>query len=185
MKSASSFFVFCFLFLLRIHAQDSLRTDDTLPHHATLARVSFSQFQSVKTHIMAIKDSSLFIYQKASGHPDPFHKSNIYIESQWEGYNYRFIESVKVTNKKLRAWLVPVSIVAGVTAGVLIGINAARNDTGYEGIATGTGKLLLGALLGGVGGTAVGLIISSANEKKYLINGDWKSFEELKAGLKY
>ena len=166
-------------------SQNSIKIEDTLPHHAILARVSFSERQSIRTHIMAIKDSSLFIYQKTAGHADPFHKSNIYIESQWESYNYRFIESVKVTNKKLRSWLIPVSIVAGVTAGVLIGVSAARNDQGLEGIAPYTGKILLGALLGGAAGTAVGLIVSSANERKYLINGDWKSFEELKADLKY
>jgi hypothetical protein len=30
-----------------------------------------------------------------------------------------------------------------------------------------------------------GLAVSSAFEKKYLINGDWKSLEEMKASLKY
>jgi hypothetical protein len=34
-------------------------------------------------------------------------------------------------------------------------------------------------------GTIAGFATSSAFEKKYLINGDWKSFEEMKADLKY
>jgi hypothetical protein len=29
------------------------------------------------------------------------------------------------------------------------------------------------------------VVICSASEKKYLINGDWKSFEEMKKSVKY
>jgi hypothetical protein len=34
-------------------------------------------------------------------------------------------------------------------------------------------------------GAVTGVIVYSSLEKKYLINGDWKSFEEMKASLKY
>ena len=70
---------------------------------------------------MNIKDSAVFVYEKAKAKPDPFHTANIYDESKWDSYNYRFIENIMVRNKKLRSWLLPVSIVGGIIAGGLIG----------------------------------------------------------------
>src|ERR1700681_3403034 len=73
-----------FLFLQNVNAQDSLKAEVAKPHQALLARLTFSETQSMKVHIMDIKDSSVFVYQKTSGHGDPLHKTNIYIESNWD-----------------------------------------------------------------------------------------------------
>jgi hypothetical protein len=185
MKPIKFLSFFSLLFMQNLKAQDSLKTKETVPHHALLARITFSKTQSMRIHIMAIKDSSVFVFQKSTGKPDPLHKINIYTESKWDSYNYRFIESIKVNNKKLRSWLLPTSIIAGAFVGGLIGWNSGKHIGGLEEVSPDFGKILLGGLLGGAAGTITGLVICSASEKKYLINGDWKSFEEMKASLKY
>jgi hypothetical protein len=173
------------LFIQNIKSQDNLKSEQAKTHRALLASITFHGNQTMKVHIMNIKDSSVFVYQKTSGKPDPFHKVNIYAESGWDRYQYRFIESMKVRNTKLRSWLLPVSIVGGIVAGAIIGINTGGNmgEIGWElnNVAYG----ILGGLIGGAAGTMTGLIICSAYEKKYMINGDWKSFEEMKKSLKY
>jgi Na+-translocating ferredoxin:NAD+ oxidoreductase RnfD subunit len=174
-----------FLLLQHVKAQDSLKYEPIQTHQALLARITFSETQSVKVHIMNIKDSAVFVFQKASGKPDPFHKTNIYNEANWDSYNYRFIQSVKVRNKKIRSWLLPVSIVGGIVAGALIGYAASRNNGGNEDELNQIAGGVLGGILGGGLGTATGLIICSASEKKYMINGDWKSCEEMKRSLNY
>jgi hypothetical protein len=122
-----------FLLLQHIKAQDSVKSGQAKTHQALLAGITFSGSQIMKVHIMNIKDSSVFVYQKASGKPDPFHKVNIYTDSNWDSYHYRFIESVKVRNKKLRSWLLPVAIVGGIVAGALIGYASATDDGGIDG----------------------------------------------------
>ncbi len=177
-----------FLFFQNIKSQDSWHRNRPKRHPALSASVTFIGNLTMKVHIMGIKDSSLFVHQKTSGNPDPFHKTNIYIESGWDKYNYRTIESIKVTNNKLRSWLLPVSIVGGIVAGALIGYAAAKKDGGYEVIQTfandGAG-IVIGGILGGGVGVLTGLLICNASDKKYLINGDWKSFEEMKKSMNY
>jgi len=185
MKQVIICFACSFLFLQHIKSQDSLKSGQVKTHQAMLARITFSGAQSIKVHIMNIKDSSVFVYQKISGKPDPLHKTNIYIESKWDSYNYRFIQSVKVRNKKLRSWLLPVSIVGGVVVGALIGYAVSRSTGGVEDELNQVAGGVVGGFLGGGIGTLTGLIICSASDKKYLINGDWKSFEEMKKSMNY
>ncbi|HLA58744.1 MAG TPA: hypothetical protein VK622_08285 [Puia sp.] len=172
------------LLLQNIISQDSLKSGQAKTHRALLARITFSETQSMKVHIMNIKDSAVFVYQKASGKPDPFHKVNIYNEAGWDSYNYRFIESVKVRNKKLRSWLLPVAIVGGFVAGALIGYASAKDD-GVNGLENQGAGIIIGGIVGGGAGTLTGLLICNAYEKKYMINGDWKSFEEMKRSMNY
>jgi Na+-translocating ferredoxin:NAD+ oxidoreductase RnfD subunit len=174
-----------FLLLEYVKAQDSLKYAPTQTHQALLARITFSENQSIKVHIMNIKDSAVFVYDKAKAKPDPFHTTNIYNESKWDSYNYRFIESIMVRNKKLRSWLLPVSIVGGMVVGALIGYAAARKSGGIEDDLNEAGGIVLGGLLGAGVGTVTGLVICGSSDKKYLINGDWKSFEEMKRSMNY
>ena len=139
----------------------------------------------MRVHIMNIKDSSVFVYQKASAKTDPLQNTNIYNESNWDSYNYRFIESIKVRNKKLRHWVIPVSIVAGVVAGGIIGNNSGSNKGDINSQLNNVGAVFLGGILGGAVGTITGFAICSIADKKYLINGDWKSFEEMKRSMNY
>lgn len=174
-----------FIFLQNIQSQDSSKSEQANTHKALLAKITLSETQTLKVHIMNIKDSSVFVYQKAGRKPDPFHTTNIYVESNWDSYNYRFIQSVKVRNKKVRSWVLPVTIVGGVVAGALIGYNSAKNGGGLDELENQTAGIIIGGILGGGVGTATGLIICNANDKKYLINGDWKSFEEMKRSMNY
>jgi Na+-translocating ferredoxin:NAD+ oxidoreductase RnfD subunit len=185
MKAIIVFFIYSLLFLQYSKSQDSLKINETQSYHKVNARISFSETQSMRVPIMAMTDSSIFVYEKSSVHKDPLHKTNIYIQSNWDSYNYRFISSVKVQNRKLRAWLIPTSIVAGLIGGAIIGKNSGNNKGDINSQLNNAGAVVLGAFLGGAVGTIAGFAISSAVEKKYLINGDWKSFEEMKADLKY
>lgn len=174
-----------FLFFQNIKSQDSLKYEPLKVHEALLAKITFSATQSMKVHIMNIKDSSVFVFQKVSGKPDPFHKTNIYNDVNWDSYNYRSIESVKVTNKKVRSWVLPVTIVGGAIAGALIGYAGAKNDGGIDGAVNQGAGIIIGGILGGGIGTLTGLLICNVSDKKYLINGDWKSFEEMKKSMNY
>jgi hypothetical protein len=185
MKPVTICLVCSLLFLQNIKSQDSLKTGQAKTHQALLAKITFSETQSMKVHIMNIKDSSVFVYQKVSGKPDPFHKTNIYNESNWDNYNYRFIQSVKVRNKKVRSWLLPVTIVGGAVAGALIGYASARDDGSIDGAIDQGAGIVIGGILGVGVGTVTGLLICNASDKKYLINGDWKSFEEMKKSMNY
>jgi hypothetical protein len=90
-----------------------------------------------------------------------------------------------VRNKKVRSWLLPVSIAGGSIAGGLIGYAASTNNGGIEDGLNQAAGIILGGFLGAGVGTITGLIICNASDKKYLINGDWKSFEEMKKSMNY
>ena len=173
------------VFFLQVgKSQDSLNTKESgAPKPGQMIRIYLPQGQNFTAHLMDIKDSSVFVFQKSKA-PDPLHKSKrlMELDSNWDKYNYRFITSIKVRNKTLRTWTILTGLVAGAIAGVAI---AKPGGTGYTGETTNAFGEALGFVLGAGVGIATGVIISSAVEKKYLINGDWKSFEELKAALKY
>jgi len=175
----------CFLFLQNIKSQDSLKRGELVLHRAVQARISFSENQSMRVPIMAIRDSSIFVYEKTSAHKDPFRTTDIYDESNWDSYNYRYIESIKVINKPLRSWVMPVSIVTGVIAGLIIGRNSGSSKGDFESEINNVGTVFLGGVIGGAVGTLAGVAIISASEKKYMINGEWKSFEEMKKSMNY
>ena len=169
------------LFLQVVKSQDSLKAKGAETPHSTYSiRLNLLQGQSFTVHLMDIKDSSVFVFQKKSLAPDPFHKGKtlMNIDSNWDQYNYRFITSIKVRNKKLRTWTILSGLVVGTVAGIAIATNGGSGSGYAEGAA-----VVLGLLLGGGVGAVTGVIVSSALEKKYLINGDWRSFEEMKASL--
>lgn len=185
MKPITICLAFSFLFLQNIKSQDSLKSGQAKTHKALIAHITFSETQTMRVHIMNFKDSSVFVYQKTSAKSDPLQNTNIYNESNWDSYNYRFIESIKVRNKKLRHWVIPVSIVAGVIAGGIIGKNSGSNKGDIDSQLNNVGAVLLGGFLGGAVGTITGFVICSVADKKYMINGDWKSFEEMKKSMNY
>lgn len=185
MKPFTVCLAFSFILLQHIKSQDSLKYEPVKIHQALLSKITLSETQSIKVHIMNIKDSSVYVYQKAGKKPDPFHTTNIYNESSWDSYNYRFIQSVKVRNIKVRSWVLPVTIVGGIVAGAFIGYASAKNGGGFDELENQTAGIIFGGLLGGAVGTLTGLVICNASDKKYLINGDWKSFEEMKRSMNY
>lgn len=163
-------------------SQDSSKSREAqTPRPTYSVTLNLTQDQSFSAHLMNIKDSSVFVFQKKSAAPDPFHKGRtlMNIDSNWDQYNYRFITSIKVRNKTLRTWTILTGVVVGAVAGTIIAKGG--GSTGYGAGAA----VFLGFLLGAGVGAVTGVIISSSIEKKYLINGDWKSFAEMKAALKY
>lgn len=170
------------LILQSAKSQDSLKYKEAeTPHPTYSIKLNLLKDQSFTAHLMDIKDSSVFVFQIKSAAPDPFHKNTklMNIDSNWDQYNYRFITSIKVHNNKLRTWTILTGVVVGAVAGILITKSSGSDPYG------GAAVVVLGFLLGGGVGAVTGVIVSSAVEKKYLINGDWKSFKEMKASLKY
>jgi hypothetical protein len=185
MKPATISLIFSFLLLQNVKSQDSLQHQLKEHPPVYLIKLFLPGDQSLRTHLMNIKDSSLYIYIKKSAKLDPLHKVNINIPSDWESYKYSFVTGVKVRNKSLRSWVIPTSIVAGILAGAIIGKSVGSKGSSIDDQLSNAGSVILGGLLGGTGGLIIGTVICSAAEKKYMINGEWKSFEELKAALKY
>jgi hypothetical protein len=177
--------IFTFLLLQNVRSQDSLQEHPKTHPLVYSIKLFLPGEQSLSTHLMNIKDSSLYTYTKKSVKPDPFHKVNMHIPSDWESFNYKFVTGIKVRNKSLRAWVIPTFIVAGILAGALIGKSLGSQGGSTEDQLSNVGSVIIGGLLGGTGGVIIGAVICSAAEKKYMINGEWKSFEELKATLKY
>ena len=195
MKPFTFFLSFCFLFLQQVKSQDSLKLQmNGLPVYYK-AKLDFIQGHSMSGHLLDIKDSSVFISQenkaarkKALG-PDPFHKSVFTGDTAADkkyytinSYNYKLIESIKVTNPKTKTWIIVGGAVVGATIGAIIGIKNG-NDPGSPGLSAGAKGLFVGILGGGIG-ALTGLAVANLCEKKYLINGDWRSLEEMKASLK-
>ncbi|MDP9042206.1 MAG: hypothetical protein M3N30_09500, partial [Bacteroidota bacterium] len=133
MKPLTVYLAISVLFLQNVKSQDSLNPKlNEARHPVYTARFYLLGGQNMKAKLMLIKDSSFFIYQKSSAGRDPFHKTNIYAESQWERYNYKFIESIQVNNKKIRGWPIPTSIVVGIVGGALIGKATATHGSDLE-----------------------------------------------------
>jgi len=175
----------CFLFLQNIKSQDSLKTGQVKTHHPLTVTITFSETQSMRVQMMAIKDSSVFVYQKAPGKKNTSQSTNMYSESNWDSYNYIFIQKIRVRNTKIRAWLLPVAIVGGAIAGGLIANANYKKGDGFTEAANQIGAVFLGGILGAGVGTVAGFIICNASDKKYMINGEWKSFEEMKKSMNY
>jgi hypothetical protein len=184
MKPITFISVYCILGAMHLKAQDSLKTQETT-HPPVKIRIDFPGGQTIKAPLMAIRDSSLYIYEKSIAGKGHSQHVNIYDQSQWDGYQYKFIQSVKVYNKSLRAWLIPTTIVAGVLAGALIAKSTNHSPGGWESGYNAAGAVFLGGVLGGVVGLTTGMLIASSAEKKYMINGEWKNLAQLKADLKY
>ncbi len=196
MKQFITYIVFTIIFLQNLKSQDSLTSQDNDKHSFYKARINLFQDQTIKGYLIAIKDSSVFVSEKnmtakkRNLGPDPFHKSiftgdtsldkNNYIINR---YNYKLIESIKITNQKTKTWTIVTGAVVGIVAGAIIG-SSNGSDQGFLGLSSGAKGFFVGIIGGGVG-ALTGLAVAGAFEKKYLINGEWKSLEEMKASLKY
>jgi hypothetical protein len=185
MKPLTICLVFSLLFLQSVKSQDSLKNTGVRENHPIyLIKLFLSGDLSISTHMMDIKDSSIYVYSKKGGRHDPFHTVNMNNPSDWDSYNYKFVTGVKMRNKSLRSWVIPTSIIVGALLGGLIG-NSINTGDDLNGEVNHVGSVFLGAVLGAGVGTIAGFGICSASEKKYMINGEWKSLEEMKADLKY
>ncbi len=186
MKLLTASLLFSLLFLQNLKSQDSLQMKKNKPQPPVYSiKLILPGSQTFEAHLMNIKDSSIYVYTKSKAKQRPSHKINKNDPSNWESYHYKFVTGIKMRNNGLRSWLMPTTIVAGIIGGALIGKNAGSGGSGWNGAGNAAGSIFLGGVLGCAAGAITGAVICSASEKKYMINGDWKSFEELKADLKY
>ncbi len=194
MKPYLFLIIFIFL-LLSAKSQDSLNLykEGTRPFYK--AKLYSFGGQTHGGYLMAIKDSAAFISEetmeakKSHLQPDPLHKTRFTGDSTLDKthylinrYDYKMIETIKITNKKSKTRTIVLGAAVGIIIGAIVGISDG-NDQGLFALTAG-GKGLLGGILGGGVGALAGLAISPALEKKYFINGQWKNLEEMRAALK-
>ncbi len=98
-------------------------------------------------------------------------------------YDCRMLSSIRVTNTKAKTWTVVGCAVAGIIIGAVIGVSQGP-DQGLFALDAAAKGIALG-IVGGAIGTLVGFAIAATEDKKYLVNGNWESLQELKAELKY
>jgi hypothetical protein len=176
--------IISFFMMQTIKAQDTLvkpsQYQDTLvkPVQYNVAIKLTKDFHAgvVKGYLATIKDSSLYISQTAV--PLSFSNMNV---TYLQRVDYKTVNSVKLYNRSKKSTIFLISIFTGIVVGALIGY-ASGDDTGWFALNAGE-KAVVGGLLGAGAGSAVGGIIASGTEKKFLINGEWESLQEMKEGL--
>src|SRR5579863_5669988 len=191
--------IFCIVILIMVmqyvKSQDSLNLykEGVRPYYK--AKLHSIGGQTRRGYLMAIKDSAVFISEETKEtkeshvHPDPFHKTRFTGDSTMDRthyylnrYDYKIIASIGIMDQKTKSRTIVLGAVVGIVIGAILGISDG-SDQGLFALTAGE-KGLIAVILGGGVGALAGLAISPALEKKYLINGDWKNLEEVKAGLK-
>ncbi len=186
MKLLTVYLSFSVFVLQNVKSQDSLKliqVQATAPVYNV--RVYLPGGQNMKVYLMAVRDSSIYIFQKQSAKPDPLHKvhPNMHDTTAWEKYDYSSIVKIKVMDKKLRTWATLGGTALGLAAGAII-ISSRKQEAGFEADNSLGEDAIILILTGGAGAIA-GVIVASSIEKKYQIDGNWKKFEEMKASLHY
>lgn len=168
------------LFLQTVKSQDSLKLVNSKD---TIMKPSFYKvyvyqphLRGVKGYLVTIEDSSIFISQNKM----PLSFANVNLAYS-EKFDYKSIQKIRLNKPKVLGSSILIGAVVGIIAGALIGY-ASGDDSGWFAL-TAADKAFVGGLIGGGAGTLVGTIIGKASEKKFLINGDWKSLEEMKESL--
>jgi len=195
MKHLFAFLLLSIAFLPNAKSQDSVKsTSFHVPVYFRI-KVNTIQGQVVKGPSVFLNDSSISIFQRDANKrsitkPDPLHKTaftgDTALDNKYyttNNYYYKSIKTVHVTNRRLRTWTIVSGMVIGTVVGALIG-HSNGDDSGFFGASANT-KAWAGGILGFGVGALTGAILSAALEKRYMIDGEWKSFEELKASLKH
>jgi hypothetical protein len=170
----------CILFMQNLKSQDSLKpaiSQDTISKPVFYRAYIYQAHQStIKGYLATIQDSSLYISQNII--PLSFGEVNtIHLEK----FDYKNIIRVKVAKPHVRSRAVLIGVGAGIIIGALIGYSGG-NDTGWFGLTAGS-KAFLGGLIGGGAGCLVGAVIGNNAEKKFMINGEWQSLQDMKNSL--
>jgi len=168
------------LFLQTVKSQDSLKEtkhqDSLINPVFYMAYIYQPHRHSVKGYLVTINDSSLYISQNRM--PLSFDNTNF---SYFEKFDYSSIEKVKVRKPKVMGRSVITGAIIGIVTGAIIGF-ALGDDTGWFGFTAGE-KAVVGGIIGGGVGSAVGAIVGNESAKKFLINGEWESLQEMKISL--
>jgi uncharacterized membrane protein YeaQ/YmgE (transglycosylase-associated protein family) len=171
---------FSMLFLQTVKSQDSLKPvnsqDAVLKPTVYKAYIYQPHLRSIRGYLVTIKDSSLFLSQNKI--PLSFANANL---AYSEKFDYKSIQKVKLSRPKVLGRSILIGAIAGIIAGAIIGY-ASGDDSGWFAL-TAADKAVVGGLIGAGAGTLIGASIGREAEKKFLINGDWKSLEEMKESL--
>jgi hypothetical protein len=196
MKQFFAYLILSIVFLQNAKSQDSLKPTVVQVPTYYKAKIYMLEGQIAKGRLLAINDSSISILERNTNksgltNPDPFHKAHFTGDSTRDKkyyttnhYHYKSIKSVVVTNKKLKSWIIVSGMVVGIVVGAIIGGNNGDDPNGWFAASSGE-KAVFGGILGAGLGAVPGAIVSSAAEKKYMIDGEWKSFEQLKASMRH
>jgi hypothetical protein len=168
----------CFLFIQSVRSQDSLKTTKSPVKTEQIYKAYIfepDKKKPAKGYLVTIQDSAVFISpyesKRALNFTDP--KLNSLLK-----FDYHSVQRMKVFNPKTLGRCILIGAVAGIIAGAIIG-HAGGDDTGWFGLTAGQ-KAVVGGLLGGTVGTAVGAIVGQSYVKEYLIDGEWRSLEEVR-----
>ncbi len=165
-------------FLQTARAQDSLSRPKTYNAVIKYLPEGFVKPSVLKGYFVTIQDSSLYISQ--SQMQVNFENANL---SRLHKLDYRNLVSAKLYSRTKNVLTIVLCTVAGAGIGALIG-QAGGNDTSNLGLFGSAGeKAIVGALIGGSVGSLIGVVVAKTREKNYLINGEWKSLQEMKEGL--
>ena len=168
------------LFLQTVKSQDNLKPvnsqDAVLKPTIYMAYIYQPHRRSVRGYLVTIEDSSLYISQNKM----PLSFANVNLAYS-EKFDYRSIQKIRISRPKVLGRSILIGAVAGIIAGAIIGY-ASGDDSGWFALTAGD-KAIFGGLIGGGTGTLIGASIGKESEKKFLINGDWKSLEEMKESL--
>jgi hypothetical protein len=180
MKPLTLTCVLTILILQAVKSQDSLKT--ALPTDTAVqgifykAIIYMTNFVVAKGYLVTVKDSSVYISQTKK--PLSFdHVNPAYLKK----IDYRSIGEVKINKSHAMGTSILVGALLGVVTGAVIGY-ASGDDSEWFGLTAGE-KAFVGGIIGGGAGTLVGALIGKTSEKKFLINGEWESLQEMKEDL--
>jgi hypothetical protein len=163
-----------FLFLQTVKSQDSLAKP-------VVYNMVVKPFKSAvfKGYLATIADSAVYLSQLKT--PVSFARTDV---SDLQRISYKNIDFVQLYNRKKRTTTIVVSVLVCAAVGAIIG-GASGNDPGSDwllGLTAGE-KAVVGAVIGAGTGAIIGTVVTQASKKKFLINGEWKTLEEMKASL--
>jgi hypothetical protein len=181
MKQVTLIIALGIFFLQAARSQDSLKSsnlpDTVIRQHIYHAYIFQPGHRSaIHGFLIAIQDSSLCISQNKL--PYSFEQVNA---SSFEKYNYSHVQKVILSKPGVSQRATLIGLIAGAAIGAFIGYSLG-SDQGWFALDAG-GKAVVGAIIGAGAGSITGAIIGKASQKNFLINGEWKSLEEMKASL--
>jgi hypothetical protein len=174
--------LFCLFFLQTVRSQDSSASHSTYNAIIKYHFKGLLKTTSFQGYFVTIEDSSLFV--SASKMPINFMNPEL---GSLQRIDYRNLESAKIYQRQKNVLTIVLCTLVGAGIGALIGHGSGNDSNNFNAqtlVPLDAGqKALIGALIGGGAGSLIGVVITKAQEKKFLINGEWKNLEEMKATL--
>jgi hypothetical protein len=177
MKRISLVLSLSLFFLQIVKSQDSLEKFKSYKIVVNQVMPGSLTKSVVKGYFATIQDSALYVSGSKIGMSFN-HMNTEYLQK----IDYKTLTSVKLYDHSKSPMTMLFCMVGGAAIGAIIG-SLGGNDTGWFGLTSGE-KAFFGGLIGVGAGALVGTIIVNSRDKKFLINGEWTSLEEMKESLK-